>query len=76
MQNFVCDKSMTRQTYVTEEIPSLVVFEIFACNPVALINMKSNKILITKNKSRPHDVATHIVICSKLDFVLVETENT
>lgn len=52
MQNFVCDKSMTKQTYVTEEIPSLVVFEFFTCNPVALINMKSNnKILITKNKS-------------------------
>lgn len=57
-------------------MPSLAIFEFLRCNPAALINMKSNKILITKNKSRPPDIATNIVIYRKLDFVLVETENT
>lgn len=73
MKTIVCEKSMTKQTYVTEEMPSLIVFEFFTCNPAALINMKSNKILITKNKSRPPDAAISMVIFTKLDFVLVET---
>lgn len=69
-----CYKSKKGQTYVTEEMPSLAIFEFLRCNPAALINMKSNKILITKNKSRPLDVATDIVICNKLDVVLIDTE--
>lgn len=62
---------MSKQAYVTEEIPSLAVVEFFMYNPAALINVKSNKIIITKNESRPPDVTTNMVICSKLDFVLV-----
>lgn len=51
MQNFFCEKSITKSTYVTEEIRSLAVFEFFTCNPAASINIKSNKIIITKNES-------------------------
>lgn len=43
---------------LAEEIPSLAVFEFFTCIPAASINMKSNQIIITKNESRPPDVAT------------------
>lgn len=43
---------------LAEDIPSLAVFEFLTCNPAASINMKSNQIIITKNESRPPDVAT------------------
>lgn len=49
---------MTKQTYVTEEMPSIAVVEFCTYNPAVLINMKSNKIIITKNESRPPNVAT------------------
>lgn len=50
MKKFFCEKSMTKQTYLTEEIPSLAGVEFCTYNPVAMINMKSNKIIITKTR--------------------------
>lgn len=43
MKKFFCEKSMTKQTYVTEEIPSPAGVEFCTYNPAALINIKSKK---------------------------------